>query len=533
MARARVDTSIQRQTAPVPGNREGAGGGEFDFPLGVYPVEPLTPIEGYTLAFESADDGPPPLGEGGSGGGGGGGGGGGAGGGGGGPTGSGRRSSPRNRDDEPWRGGGGGGGEDDDSDDGPDGLEFDDALGMDGEGELEPWPDRYVFDINIRASRVESLCRQLFAMLPGRIFPILDVMGNDGYREIDPYIAYDLVGLERFLDAVRRFKGWFFEDGMVGFGAMSEEPFVYIFVDEHKIVTVRVAAGAKEQVEKILRAFDLQEVDKIAGADAAVHEHRGVLDAPSNRPDLLTHDEIVEQLRDDWGLTLNVDPFNNTDENGNSLGIVPWRSVVRVFDEGGEVRYAEVFLTADSLQGATELAVSAAEALLAGDDPAADAIDGDHSPEAGVTDNPSTEPSPLGKIGGKTVDKPASIESPSSGGAAGHASQSPEGEAPADQGSGGGSIEKRRAAGGGKGSAGSGGDLSKDDLEIGDFGESEGGRGTVGGIPMDDLSMDFEEFDVLVADRIRPEDVEQYPQLAPRHPLDLKSSRILSGRWME
>ena len=484
MARARIDSSIQRQTAQTAAGEGGEAA--FDFPLGVYPVEPLTPIEGYTLAFESADDGDPSSGGGGRGRSGGGGGG----------------------------GAGGGGGSDEDGHDELDGPDFGDELGDGvggsgeggmGDGELEPWPDRYVFDINIRASRVESLCRQLFAMLPGRIFPILDVMGNDGYREIDPYIAYDLVGLERFLDAVRRFKGWFFEDGMVGFGAMSEEPFIYIFVDEHKIVTVRVAAGAKEQVEKILHAFDLEEVDKIAGADAAVHEHRGVLDAPSNRPDLLTHDEIVEQLKDDWGLTLNVDPFNNNDESGAPLGMVPWRCIVRVFDEGGEVRYAEAFLTADSLQGASELAVSAAESLLAGDDPAApfpeltdaDIFADDETPpsfgssgkpaDSSSTGNPSNPPR-LGTTGGQSVDKP--------------------------------------------------GRLGRD-RDQGDEAEGEGitgrGRNRQGenDIPLDDLSMDLEEFDILVADRIRPEDVDQFAALKGKGPLDLKKSRILAGRWME
>lgn len=508
MARARIDTSIQRQTAQVSGD---GGDATFDFPLGVYPVEPLTPIEGYTLAFESADDGPPPSGGGGGGGGGGG-----------------RRGSSQDRDeDESWRGGGGGGdsggGDDDgagggDDLDGPDFSEGMDGEGPDGDGELEPWPDRYVFDINIRASRVESLCRQLFAMLPGRIFPILDVMGNDGYREIDPFIAYDLVGLERFLDAVRRFKGWFFEDGMVGFGAMSEEPFIYIFVDEHKIVTVRVAAGAKEQVEKILQAFDLEEVDKIAGADAAVHEHRGVLDAPSNRPDLLTHDEIVEQLKDDWGLTLNVDPFNNNDESGTPLGLVPWRCIVRVFDEGGEVRYAEAFLTADSLQGASELAISAAESLLAGDDPTApipelteaDLFLGDEplppfssQGQSTPPDNPSTGEKPdspdLGTAGGQSVDKPGRLD-PREG---------PEGL------EGAGDFTERKGRGEPRGQGR--GDRDREGLDI----------------PMDDLSMDVEEFDILVADRIRPEDVDQFPALVAKGPLKLKPSRILSGRWME
>lgn len=284
MPRCRVDTSIERIVV------EG-----FDFPLGVYPMETLTPKEGYTLAFESAD-----------------------------------------------------GGEDD-----PDAES----------SQWEEWPDRYVFDIVVKASRVEPLCRALWAVLPGRIYPILDVLGNDAYREIDPYIADEPIGQERFADALRRFRGWFFEDGLVGFGAMSDEPFAYVFVDEHKIVTVRAETALKERIDRILASFDLVEVDQLAGADAAVHEHRGVLDAPDDRADLLNADEIVEHLRDEWGLALNVDGDKNLDDQGNELGTVGWRCMIRVFGEDGQVRYAEALATADSLNAACDLVAQAVDAL--------------------------------------------------------------------------------------------------------------------------------------------------------------------------
>jgi len=245
VARCRVDSSVERIEVE-----------DVAFPLGVYPIEPMTPRQGYTLAFEPAD----------------------------------------------------GSGED---------------------GEWEEWPDRYVFDILITATRLEPMCRALFAMLPGRIYPILDVLGHDDYREVDPYVSYELVGQERFQDALRRFRGFLFEDGLVGFGAMSEEPFLYVFVDEHKIVTVRAETALREKVESVLAAFDLVEVEEIAGADAATHEHRGVLDTPEDRPDLLTAEEIVEELREDWGLVLNIDAERNIDDEETELGITGWRCIVR------------------------------------------------------------------------------------------------------------------------------------------------------------------------------------------------------------
>ena len=347
----------------------------FAFPLGVYPVDPIEPKSGYTTAFEPADDGSE-------------------------------------------AGGGGGGGE---SDDGPEGLRGLGGLGGGG-GEWEEWPDRYVFDILVSAARVEPLCRTLLSLLPGRVYPILDFLGQDEWREVDPYVSYDLLGMDRLMDTIRRFRGFFYEDGLVGFGAMSEEPFLYVFVDEHKVVTVRAEAGLKEKVEKVLAAFDLELLDELASADSVTHEHRSVLEAPSERPDLFVGDEIVELLRDEWRLVLNIDPESNIDEDGKELGMTGWRCILRydpplpVEDESkseeseekqddeddptpakpttetspttGDAandklpvsRYAEIYLTAESLHQATNLALEALEKLL---------------DEAGVTIDPDTTPEPM------------------------------------------------------------------------------------------------------------------------------------------
>ncbi len=346
MARCRVDNSIERV------QMEG-----FAFPLGVYPIEPVEPKPGYTITFEPAD-GEADAGPG---------------------SASGRGGGV---------GGGRGGlaGEDEEELEGLAGLESnpgEDDEGLPGEvGDWEEWPDRYVFDILVPATRVEALCRSLFALLPGRIFPILDVLGQDDFREVDPYVSYDLIGIERFLDGLRRFGGYFYEDGLVGFGAMSEEPFIYVFVDEHKIVTVRAETSLREKVEAVLEAFDLEEIAELVGPDAATHEHRGVLDTPTERRDLLNAEEIVEELRDEWRLVLNVDPESNVDDDGISLGITGWRCLVRheweipaseseasreslkVGEKPTVGRYAEIFLTADCFREADELAVKQLRKML-------------------------------------------------------------------------------------------------------------------------------------------------------------------------
>ena len=125
---------------------------------------------------------------------------------------------------------------------------------------------------------------ELAPLLPGRVYPILDILGNDAFREVDPYIAYDPVGVERFLDVLHDHGGWLYEDGLVGFGAMSDSPFIYVYLDEHKIVTVRVESSLKERVEKTLAAFELKPKAAAPVQDRVppAHDDSGDADASSS-----------------------------------------------------------------------------------------------------------------------------------------------------------------------------------------------------------------------------------------------------------
>lgn len=156
---------------------------------------------------------------------------------------------------------------------------------------------------------------------------------------------------------------------MLGFGAMCEDPFMYVFVDEHKIVTVRVQPEYKERVEKILAAFDCEENPEPAGADSAAHEHRGVL-LSDRSTEGMRFDEIVEILKDDWRLLLNVDAEQNLDESGKDLGVTPWRLVIRFDpDDRSLASYVEVALAAPNLREAEETGIDAAARLLGNVDP--------------------------------------------------------------------------------------------------------------------------------------------------------------------
>lgn len=313
MPRIVIDKSLQRVV------QDG-----FTFPLGVFPVETMKPRSGYVVEFEAADGG------------------------------GGAESDPEAGADEALAGG-----QPDVEIPEPEAEET--GATINPSDDWEEWPDRFMYDVLIGADRLPALCRILFSILPSRVYPILDVMGHDDYREIDPYIAYDLVGMEKFYDALRSFGDWLFEDGMVGFGAMSVEPFFYVFVDEHKAVTIRAQLDLKEKVERILAAFDLEAVPDILGADSAAHEHRTILVSPEAESDSLTADDILDRLREQWLLQLNIDARANVDDEGKPLGITGWRCLLRcTSDKEDELEsYAEVLLSADCLETAERLATEA------------------------------------------------------------------------------------------------------------------------------------------------------------------------------
>ncbi|MBL0921344.1 MAG: hypothetical protein IBJ10_04350 [Phycisphaerales bacterium] len=241
---------------------------------------------------------------------------------------------------------------------------FEASDGDEEHDQWERWPDRYMYDVVVTHARVDALLRCLIALLPGRCYPILDVLGRDIYREVDPYIAYDAVGIERFIDGLRRRREWLLEDGLVGFGAMSLEPFVYIYVDEHKILTLRVEPSLKDRAERILAAFDLAALPEPQGIDSFEHEHRTALAPPEEGAEgegaLATQEDIVEELIERWRLTLNVDAEGNVDDQGRDLGATPWRCVVALRNEqDDEVCRAEVYLVAPSLAEAERIAIEA------------------------------------------------------------------------------------------------------------------------------------------------------------------------------
>jgi hypothetical protein len=237
------------------------------------------------------------------------------------------------------------------------------------ESSQEEWPDCYMFDAVVSAEKVEPLVRDLLRLAPVRVTPILDVRGDDAYREIDPYLGVEEIHKQAVVDMLASARAFLLEDGHCGFGVVAEEPLFYLYVDDHKMVTVRVGLTDAAEVEEIFAAHDVPGDVEPIGVDAAAHDHLDTLWTDDNRRDLLDFYGMLDTLRYEWNLELNVDPATNVDDDGRRLGTSAWRVLLLLEPtqspsgwRGGAAprgeaggKYAEILLAADCLQAVDEL----------------------------------------------------------------------------------------------------------------------------------------------------------------------------------
>jgi hypothetical protein len=217
-------------------------------------------------------------------------------------------------------------------------------------------PDIYRFEVAASFERIAPLLRELFELLPDEVYPIVESTGKDAYRPVDVFGARDSLDFDDFLETWNEYEQVILEDGGIGAGAQADEPYMEIFVDSWKIVGVQVPPDMREDVERILAQHDVQEVEHTWPPEVAdrpdppmaVREILVVEDESS--PDI---DEILFQLRDVWGLELEVDPEDNVDENGRRLGRTLWHAIAVVESPDGEepmrAGYVLAWATASSL----------------------------------------------------------------------------------------------------------------------------------------------------------------------------------------
>ncbi|MHC4768030.1 MAG: hypothetical protein ACYTEI_04885 [Planctomycetota bacterium] len=196
-------------------------------------------------------------------------------------------------------------------------------------------------------------------LLPETVYGIVEISSRDAYRPIDVYIGQEEVPLRRLLTTWRQVEPILLEDASIAAGANSENPFVELFLDQWKGLSIIVPLSMRDDVESILDSFALEEVAQTwpVGADNPALEQsqiRPVLAGSAvGAPDI---DDVLMVLRRDWQLELNVDPDTNVDEGGRELGMTLWHAVVGVggveggVAESGDSADLSIWATAGSLK---------------------------------------------------------------------------------------------------------------------------------------------------------------------------------------
>ena len=223
----------------------------------------------------------------------------------------------------------------------------------------EDEPDTYAFYIVVSHERVGTLMDQLLLLLPREVYGIVEIGSRDAYRTTDVYMAQDAFPRDEFLRGWRRYRHFILEDGSIAAGANSEEPYVEVFLDHWKGITVTVPLLMRDQVEHLLTEEGLEEVIETwpitDDGDAEFLEIRPVLTfEDGSLPD---EDELLRELRHIWRLELNVDPDSNLDEGGRELGSTLWHATLMVesMRDAEVVATVSVWATASSISEMEEL----------------------------------------------------------------------------------------------------------------------------------------------------------------------------------
>ncbi|MEE9394487.1 MAG: hypothetical protein V3W41_18485 [Planctomycetota bacterium] len=150
--------------------------------------------------------------------------------------------------------------------------------------------DQFDFRIVLTHERVSEIARKLFVeLLPQLVFATFEEFSNDAYRDVDNWLSEELVDKERLLQAWDSYGHFFVEDVRCGFGGMSYEPLIEVFVEEPSSINVVCGMDSKERVEKVIRDLGIEELSKAAFLDGIDHTSRDVIEVSK---DELTMDDL-------------------------------------------------------------------------------------------------------------------------------------------------------------------------------------------------------------------------------------------------
>ncbi|MDG2423607.1 MAG: hypothetical protein P8M22_06495 [Phycisphaerales bacterium] len=198
-------------------------------------------------------------------------------------------------------------------------------------------PDTYTFLVVVSHERLKSLLTACFSLLPEQVAGIMEVGSRDAFRAVDVFLGASTVSIDRFRATWNRYEAIFLEDASLAVGVNTESPFMEVFLDQDKRVTIHVEPGAREDIESMLMKQGLKECDEQELMVAESELERTVvrpvmLDDPSLLCDV---DQLLLALRHELELVLDEDQDRNLDASGRDLGRTLWHAIVLLEACGG------------------------------------------------------------------------------------------------------------------------------------------------------------------------------------------------------
>ncbi len=196
----------------------------------------------------------------------------------------------------------------------------------------------------------------LLRTLPDKVFIVTQIHTDDYYKEHDTYISEGSLERAEFLQWLRNWRDVALDDGFFGIGAFTEGPTAEVFLDEHK--TIHVYHHDPDLMEKTLERLEIPFVMNLKLFWDEPHYHESLPLTGEFSEDYLT---AFEDLADEYELVLDEDEEENTDDEGDPLGMTCWKVEVRGYkpnyDLGSGPRgfYSTLYLNAESRSEAADL----------------------------------------------------------------------------------------------------------------------------------------------------------------------------------
>ena len=156
---------------------------------------------------------------------------------------------------------------------------------------------RYQYTVAVSADSVGEAFRRLAGCLPGLVCVVLEVPGgeHDGRDVCEVWTGPPVKG-DLLLRAFREHERLFVHDGLVGFGAVSEDGLSEVFLDEHKLIFVYTRD--MDGPDAALAGLGVPAVSRLRHFSELGHVHTSLCGKGKGKP----YWEVAEDLRRTLGL---------------------------------------------------------------------------------------------------------------------------------------------------------------------------------------------------------------------------------------